>query len=92
MKQDLGKPKISLFACRVSLLPVCWFGLSTLLIITHLVLREGFGLALRARVEHWWVLGVLVFDLLGEGVVLALLSVDSCPTMLWQFLWPGQGF
>ena len=64
MKQDLGKSKLILFGCRVSLLPVCWFGLSTLLIITHLVLSEGFVLAPRVRVEHWWVFGVLLFGLL----------------------------
>ena len=64
------------------------------------MLSEGFVLALRVRVEHWWVFGVLLFGLLsrvrvghwwffgvlvlgllGEGVVLALLSVDSNPTM-----------
>jgi hypothetical protein len=75
-------------------------GLSTLLINTHLVLSEGFVLAIRLRVEHWWVcgvlvfgwlvrvrvehclvFGVLVFGLLSDGVVLALLTADSNPTM-----------
>jgi hypothetical protein len=49
---------------RFLCLPVCGFGQSALLIIAHLVLNEGSVLALRVRVEHWWVFGVLVFGLL----------------------------